>query len=75
MSGSLSITAMLDFSGKANISIHGLGEDVTVTGAVVMLLAWKVGDCPNPALAFKFQRNKMLLPRALVKIQYYAKPL
>ena len=26
-SGSLSVTAMLDFSGKANSPIHGLGED------------------------------------------------
>ena len=26
-SGSLSVTAMLDFSGKSNTSIHGLGED------------------------------------------------
>ena len=30
-SGSLSVTAMLDFSGKANTSIHGLGEDDTAT--------------------------------------------
>ena len=28
-SGSLSVTAMLDFSGKANTPIHGLGEDDT----------------------------------------------
>ena len=28
-SGSLSVTAMLDISGKANTSIHGLGEDDT----------------------------------------------
>ena len=28
-SGSLSVTAMLDFSGKANTSIHVLGEDDT----------------------------------------------
>ena len=28
-SGSLSVTAMLDFSGKANASIHGLGGDDT----------------------------------------------
>ena len=28
-SGSLSVTAMLDFSGKADTSIHGLGEDDT----------------------------------------------
>ena len=28
-SGSLSVTAMLDFSGKANTSIHGLGQDDT----------------------------------------------
>ena len=28
-SGSLSVAAMLDFSGKANTSIHGLGEDDT----------------------------------------------
>ena len=27
--GSFSVTAMLDFSGKANTSIHGLGEDDT----------------------------------------------
>ena len=31
MSGSLSITAMLDFSGNANTSIHGLGEDDTAS--------------------------------------------
>ena len=30
-SGSLSVTAMLDFSGKANTSIHGLGEDDTAS--------------------------------------------
>ena len=30
-SGSLSVTAMLDLSGKANTSIHGLGEDDTAT--------------------------------------------
>ena len=30
-SGSLSVTAILDFSGKANTSIHGLGEDDTAT--------------------------------------------
>ena len=28
-SGSLSVTVMLGFSGKANTSIHGLGEDDT----------------------------------------------
>ena len=28
-SGSLSVTAMLDFSGKANTSIHGIREDDT----------------------------------------------
>ena len=28
-SGSLSVTAMLDFSGKANTSIQGLGEEDT----------------------------------------------
>ena len=28
-SGSLSVTAMLEFSGEANTSIHGLGEDDT----------------------------------------------
>ena len=30
-SGSLLVTAMLDFSGKANTSIHGLGEDDTAS--------------------------------------------
>ena len=30
-SGSLSVTAILNFSGKANTSIHGLGEDDTET--------------------------------------------
>ena len=58
---------MLDFSGLANTSIHGLGEDNTATGAVVKLAAWRVGDVPSPALAFKF-------PRSLVKIKYCAKP-
>ena len=33
-SGSLSVTAMLDFSGKANTSIHGLGEDDTATSTM-----------------------------------------
>ena len=28
-SGSLSVSAMLDYSGEANTSIHGLGEDDT----------------------------------------------
>ena len=28
----------------------------------------------SPALAFKFQRNKMFLPRSLVKIQYCGEP-
>ena len=31
VSGSLSFTAMLDFSGKANTFIHGLGKDDTAT--------------------------------------------
>ena len=30
-SGSLSVTAMLGFLGKANTSIHGVGEDDTAT--------------------------------------------
>ena len=30
-SGSLSVTAMLNFSGEANKSIHGLGEDDTAS--------------------------------------------
>ena len=30
-SGSLSVTVMLYFSGKANTSIYGLGEDDTTT--------------------------------------------
>ena len=30
-SGSLSVTAMLDFSGEANTSIHGLEEDDTAS--------------------------------------------
>ena len=33
-SGSVSVTAMLDFSGKANTSIHGLGEDDTATSTM-----------------------------------------
>ena len=32
-SGSLSVTAMLEFSGKAKTSIHGLGEDDTANWA------------------------------------------
>ena len=28
----------------------------------------------NPTLAVKFQRNKMFLPRSLVKIQYCGEP-
>ena len=38
------------------------------------LPAWKVADS-NPILAFKFQRNKMFLPRSLVKIKYCGEPL
>ena len=30
-SGSLSVTAMLDFSGQANTSIHGFGEEDTAS--------------------------------------------
>ena len=33
-SGSLSVTTMLNFSGEANTSIHGLGEDDTAKGNV-----------------------------------------
>ena len=36
-SGSLSVTAMLDFSGKANTSIHGLAEDVTASTISLLL--------------------------------------
>ena len=40
------------------------------------LPAWKVGvRWFNPALAFKFRRNKMFLPCSLVKNQYCAEPL
>ena len=35
--GSLSVTAMLDFSGKANTSIHGLGEDDTANHRIISL--------------------------------------
>ena len=35
-SGSLSATAMLDFSGKANTSIHGLVEDDTASMELVL---------------------------------------
>ena len=38
-SGPLSVTAMLDFSGKANTSIRGLGEDDTATQSPVQLQA------------------------------------
>ena len=30
--------------------------------------------CSNPTLAFKFQRNRMFIPRSLVKIQYCGEP-
>ena len=37
--------------------------------------AWKVGDRGiEPTLAFKCPRNKMFLPRSLVKIHYCAEP-
>ena len=39
-SGSLSVTAMLDFSGKENTSIYGLGEDDTTIKA-----AGRFGNC------------------------------
>ena len=35
-SGSLSVTAILDFSGKANTSIHGLGENDTARATAVI---------------------------------------
>ena len=38
-SESLSVTAMLDFSGKANTSIHGLGEDDTAKRSLSICLA------------------------------------
>ena len=41
-SGSLSVTAMLDFSGKANTSIHGIGEDDTAR--------WGSGACHTRSL-------------------------
>ena len=36
-SGSLSVTAILDFWGKANTSIHGLGEDDTANGTPALV--------------------------------------
>ena len=39
-SWSLSVTAMLDFSGKANTSIHGLGEDDTATQTLPMVVVF-----------------------------------
>ena len=36
-------------------------------------LLWKIASS-NPPLAFKFQRNKMFLPRSLVMIQYRGEP-
>ena len=48
-SGSLSVTVMLDFSGKANTSIHGLGQDkvrATESGAVT-----EAEFCINPLAA------------------------
>ena len=35
-SGSLSVNAMLDFSGEANTSIHDLGEDDTAWSRVAV---------------------------------------
>ena len=35
--GLLSVTTMLDFSGKANTSIHGLGEDDTASPSPLSL--------------------------------------
>ena len=37
---------------------------------------WTVGDRDSsPNLNFKFQRNKMILSRSLVKIEYCGEPL
>ena len=47
-SGSLSVTAMLDFSGKANTSIHGLGEDDTATPCSY---TWMPPSPLNPSLS------------------------
>ena len=46
--GSLSVTAMLDFSGKANTSIHGLGEDDTATPCSY---TWMPPSPLNPSLS------------------------
>ena len=57
-SGSLSVTATLHFSGKANISIHGLGEDDTASacsGACVP--AVRVYACSDHCLASPANSN------------------
>ena len=44
-SGSLSVTAMLDFSGKGNTAIHGLGEgDTAISVPVRFSIAGERGD-------------------------------
>ena len=52
-SRSLSVAAMLNFSGKANTSIHGLGEDDTASLFIAKYqqiepkinLPWRISKC------------------------------
>ena len=56
---------------KGVLSLSRLIRAVAL-GQWVKLPAWKAGL--SPAVAFKFQRNKLFLPYSLVKIEYCGKP-
>ena len=62
-SGSLSVTAMLDFSGMANTSIHGLGEDDTAKATCDQI-------CRDAVF-----RRRMLESRNSMNIDAVGKPL
>ena len=69
-SGSFSVTAMLDFSGEANTSIHGIGEDDTVrydpelyTGQITSLFSFKYEQTDQDIFCVQFTCLAMLNKR------------
>ena len=78
-SGSLSVTAMLDFSDKGNTSSTA-SERTTRQNMGMGLVQWLKLPARKDRIfvshsAFRFQRNKTILPRLLENIQYCGEPL
>ena len=61
-SGSLSVTAMLDFLGKANTPVYGLGEDETATPPpFTPWLTMSKQPCNHPTIIQYPQHGKHIL--------------